>query len=326
MDQLMTVTQVSRALGVSARMLRHYEKMGLIASSHVEDYAYRVYDPQAVAHLVQILVLRKLRIPLKDIALILKEQNPSLRQAVFRQHIAQLDQETAALMAIRGILTRLVEHSGDPGYLTNPELLSLTDALMPPKTTLKEEGTMTEMNNEKNTPVLTEKLNVRILHLPPMTVASYHHIGADPEEVVGDRMSRFVQESKLYEAKPDARMFGFNHPNPGILEDGTHGYEDWVTIPEDFPLPEDFTRKQFPGGLYAALTIRFPEFQYWWELNKWVEASEEFDIDWRGDENTMGGCLEEHLNWVRAAHLGWPGDGVDGQLDLLFPIMPKESC
>ena len=323
MDQLMTVTQVSRALGVSARMLRHYEKMGLIASSHVEDYAYRVYDPQAVAHLVQILVLRKLRIPLKDIALILREQNPSLRQAVFRQHIAQLDQETAALMAIRGILTRLVEHSGDPGYLTNPELLSLTDALMPPKTTLKEEGTMTEMNNEKNTPVLTEKLNVRILHLPPMTVASYHHIGADPEEVVGDRMSRFVQESKLYEAKPDARMFGFNHPNPGILEDGTHGYEDWVTIPEDFPLPEDFTRKQFPGGLYAALTIRFPEFQYWWELNKWVEASEEFDIDWRGDENTMGGCLEEHLNWVRSAHLNWPEDGVDGQIDLLFPVKRK---
>lgn len=321
MDQLMTVTQVSRALGVSARMLRHYEKMGLLASSHVEDYAYRMYDPQALAQLLQILVLRKLRIPLKDIALILREQDPSLRQAVFRQHIAQLDQETAALMAIRGILTRLAEHSGDPAYLTSPELLSLTDALMPPKTTLKEEGTMTE----KNTPVLAEKLNVRILHLPPMTVASFHYIGNEPEEVVGDRMSRFVQESKIYEVKPDARMFGFNHPNPGVLEDGSHGYEVWVTIPEDFPLPEDFTRKQFPGGLYAALTIRFPEFQYWWELNKWVEASEEYDIDWRGEENTMGGCLEEHLNWVRSAHLNWPEDGLDGQLDLLLPIKQKQK-
>ncbi len=323
MNQLMTVTQVTRACGVSARMLRHYEKLGLITSSHVEDYAYRMYDPGAVARLVQILVLRRLRIPLKDIAQILQDEDPTRRQAVFRRHIAQLDEETAALMAIRGILSRLAEHSGDPAYLTGPEMLALTETLAPAKTTLKEEGTMTEQNNIA--PVQTEKLNVRILHLPPMTVASYHYIGKDPEEAVGDRVSRFVQESGLYKAKPDARMFGFNHPNPGILEDGLHGYEDWVTIPEDFPLPEDFTRKQVPGGLYAALTIRFPEFQYWWELNKWVEASEDFDIDWRGDENTMGGCLEEHLNWVRAAHLNWPGDGADGQIDLLFPVKGREK-
>jgi DNA-binding transcriptional MerR regulator/DNA gyrase inhibitor GyrI len=302
-------------------MLRYYEKIGLIASRHVDDYAYRMYDAQAVAGLVQILVLRKLRIPLKEIAVILKEEDPSLRQSIFRRHIARLDQETAALTTIRSILSRLVEHSGDPAYLTSPELAKLTDAIAPARTNLKEEGNMTEQSN--TTPMPDENLNVRILHLPPMTVASYHYIGNEPEEAVGERTSRFIQESKLYEAKPDARMFGFNHPNPGILEDGLHGYEDWVTIPEDFPLPEDFARKQFPGGLYAALTIRFPEFQYWWELNKWVEASDEFDIDWRGDENTMGGCLEEHLNWVRSAHLNWPRDGADGQIDLLFPVKRK---
>jgi DNA-binding transcriptional MerR regulator/DNA gyrase inhibitor GyrI len=322
MDQLMTVTQVSRVCGVSARMLRHYEKMGLLASSRVEDYAYRMYDRNAVARLVQILVLRRLRIPLRDIALILQDEEPSRRQAIFRSHIAQLEAEAAALEVIRGILDRLAEHAGDPAYLTSPEMLSLTDALAPEKTTLKEEGTMTELNNLSALP--GEKLNVRILHLPPMTVASYHYTGPDPEETAGGRMSRFLRESRLYDLKPDARMFGFNHPNPGILEDGLHGYEVWVTIPEDLPLPEDIIRKSFPGGLYAALTIRFPEFQYWQELNRWVEASEEFDIDWRGDERTMGGCLEEHLNWVRSAHLGQPGDGTDGQIDLLFPVKGRK--
>lgn len=71
------------------------------------------------------------------------------------------------------------------------------------------------------------------------------------------------------------------------------------------------------------LTIRFPEFQHWWTLNQWVEKSEEFDIDWRGDESTMGGCLEEHLNWVRSAHLGNPSDGTNGQIDLMFPVKRK---
>lgn len=322
MEQLLTVTQVSRACGVSTRMLRYYEQQGLIASQRKEDYAYRVYSPQDVARLVEILVLRKLRIPLKDIAILLREQDPSLRREVLCRHIADIDRETEALNLIRSILQRLMEHTADPALLLTPELTDLTDALSPAKTNLKEETPMTDLNNAAHK--LDEKLNVRIVHLPPCTVASYHYIGREPEEVVGARGIRFVQESKLYEAKPDARMFGFNHPNPGILEDGLHGYEDWVTIPEDFPLPEDFTRRQFFGGLYAALTIRFPEFQYWWELNKWVEASSEFDIDWRGDEGTMGGCLEEHLNWVRSAHLNWPKDGSDGQLDLLFPVKRRK--
>ena len=320
MNKLLTVTQVSHACGVSARMLRYYEKEGLIASRRVEGYAYRVYTPENVNRLVNILVLRKLRIPLKDIAILLQEKDPSRKQAVYCKHISDIDQEMTALETIRGILRRLADHIGDPALLLSPEITTLTDALAPLKTNLKEDTSMSEINNTQG---LYKNLNVRIVHLPPFTVASYHHIGPEPEEVVGQRGIRFVQESNLYEAKPDARMFGFNHPNPGVLEEGIHGYEEWFTIPEGFPLPEDFTRKTFPGGLYAVLTIRFPEFHHWWTLNQWVEASEEYDIDWRGDENTMGGCLEEHLNWVRCAHLGNPGDGSDGQIDLLFPIKRK---
>lgn len=323
MDKLLTVTQVSRACGVSTRMLRYYEKMGLIASSRRADYAYRMYSTEDVTRLVQILVLRKLRIPLKDIALILQEKDPSRRKAVFLRHIADIDQETEALGLIRNILQRLADHTDDPALLTSPEVAELVDALTPVKSNFKEEPSMAELNQASQ--VLEEKLNVRIVYLPPFTVASYHYIGKDPEEVVGARGIRFIQESKLYEVKPDARMFGFNHPNPGVLENDLHGYEEWFTIPEDFPLPEDFTRQHFPGGLYAVLTIKFPEFQYWWTLNQWVEKNEEYDIDWRGDESTMGGCLEEHLNWVRSAHLGWPKDGTDGQLDLMFPIKRKEA-
>ena len=36
-----------------------------------------------------------------------------------------------------------------------------------------------------------------------------------------------------------------------------------------------------------------------------------------------GGCLEEHLNWVYAASLGWPDDCIDGQIDLMMPIRKK---
>ena len=46
MEKMLTVTEVTRTYGVSARMLRHYEKLGLIASGRREGYAYRVYRPE----------------------------------------------------------------------------------------------------------------------------------------------------------------------------------------------------------------------------------------------------------------------------------------
>lgn len=47
-------------------------------------------------------------------------------------------------------------------------------------------------------------------------------------------MSMFIRSSGLYEIKPDARMFGFNNPEPQPGSD-YHGYEDWVTILVGWP-------------------------------------------------------------------------------------------
>ena len=174
--------------------------------------------------------------------------------------------------------------------------------------------------------ILDKSLSVRILRLPPCTVASYHYIGENPEEAVGEVVTRFVQESGVYEKKPDARMFGFNHPNPGVLENGIHGYEDWVTIPEDMEVKAPMEKKQFPGGLYAVMTIPFPEFHLWEVLTKWVNKSQDYEPEYSelGEEN-MGGCLEEHLNWVYAAHNGWKEDGLPGQIDLMLPVKMREK-
>ena len=68
-----TISQVSRALSVSTRALRYYEEMGLIHSRRIEGYAYRVYDEDTVHRIEQILFLRSVRIPLRDIAVLLRD-------------------------------------------------------------------------------------------------------------------------------------------------------------------------------------------------------------------------------------------------------------
>ena len=65
--ELQTASQVSRDYGISTRMLRYYEQMGLMESNHVDDYAYRVYDDAALKRLQQIIILRKLQIAHIDI-------------------------------------------------------------------------------------------------------------------------------------------------------------------------------------------------------------------------------------------------------------------
>lgn len=326
----LTISQVSKLYDVTPRMLRHYEKLGLILPQHKEDYAYRLYDENAVKRLQQIIILRKLRIPLKQIATIMQDNEQCQALQIMQDKIQELDEEIASLSKIRSILNTIVlrlnisiDAKNYLNLLEDKALVEIVNTLTLSKSTLKESHLMKDSMNEldKANEQLNKLETVRILLLPPFTVASYHYIGQNPEEKVGNTMSKFIQTSHLYELKPDARLFGFNHPNPGILEDGIHGYEDWVTIPDDMEIPKPLTKKHFAGGLYAALTISFPEFHRWNDLVQWANNNEQYQPNYseEGDE-IMGGCLEEHLNWVYAAHAGWPENGIDGQIDLLLPI------
>ena len=328
----LTITQVTKLYDVTPRMLRHYEKLGLITPCKSEDYAYRLYDEAAVKRLQQIIILRKLRFSLKQISVILQDNARQQALQIMHDSIAELDSEIGSLSKIRTIILEFTNRldlslrtkmSFD--LLKDETITEVIDTLALSKSTLKEKYSMSDL--EKANDVLSRSENVRIVLLPPFTVASFHQIGKNPEE--SDVLSDFIRESQLYEIKPDARFFGFNHPNPGVRDDGLYGYEQWVTIPEDedieIPLPTPITKKRFDGGLYAALTIRFPEFHRWNDLVRWVEVSDRYEANYSelGDE-IMGGCLEEHLNWVYSAHMGWPENGIDGQLDLLLPIKPKE--
>lgn len=69
--------------------------------------------------------------------------------------------------------------------------------------------------------------------------------------------------------------------------------------------------------------IRFPEFYRWEELKNWaIHGQTEYEIDYR--EFGDAGLLEEHLNWVNAAHHGWPENGIDGMVDLMLPVKKRQ--
>lgn len=325
---LMTISEVTKAFNVSPRMLRYYEQIGLLPSQRKEDYAYRVYDKNAVRLLQYIIVLRKLRIPLKQIASILESPKQMQIIEIFEMHIIELNGEINALNTIRDVLkifvSRLNESTGTSvklDLLQDVDIVKVIEPLTLSKINFKEERSMEKLN--KANEELGKLRSVRVVLLPPCTIASYHFIGEKPEETVGTAIDKFVHESRLYEKKPDARMFGFNHPNPSP-NSPHYGYEDWVTIPDDMEVSAPLVKKRFEGGMYAAHTIVFPDFHEWKLLSKWVEESDKYDSNYSEQgEEIMGGCLEEHLNWIYSSHMGWPENGIYGHIDLLLPIKLK---
>lgn len=316
----MTVSEVSRKFDVSTRMLRYYEQEGLICSLRKEGYAYRVYDEEAVKRIQLILSMRKLRVSLKQIAAMLNQEKDTEMLCMLQKNVTALGEEITTLKQIRDIILKLVDKmQREEGYsvLEDEEILtrleSLTQVRFRVDDTLKERA--------KNP--LVADLEVRFVMLPECYVAAYEAIGKNPEEEAGAVMDSFIRESKLFEAKPDARLFGFETVRDMAL-DGEHGYENWVTIPEAFEVTAPLIKKQFLGGLYAVHTIDFPNFNEWERLKQWVEKHEIYAPNYCEEGNLeMKGCLEEYLNWVYSCHMGWPKNGIDGKVDLYLPIKER---
>lgn len=325
--ELITISDVSRTYDVTTRTLRYYEELGLISSTKKEDYAYRVYDDEAISRLQIILMLRKLNISLKDIQEILSSSNQDQFIVILNTKLSEMDQEIENLSNVREVIQLFLHHITEYQQVEydikalgvfNDETIveKLHTTSFNPKT-LKEKKTMEEVKKKIEEPKVK---NVRIIHIPTMTVASSHCAPCkEPERIAKERLFEFVRSSDLFIKKPDFRVLGFD--NPGQDESGSYGYEFWVSIPEDMEVPEPMTKKTFAGGLYAAHSIRMGDFHEWKLFVDWIKASEEYDFDQR-EPYGMGGSMEEELN----AYSNYMENLKEcTQLDLLIPVKKANS-
>ncbi|MCL1823452.1 MAG: effector binding domain-containing protein [Oscillospiraceae bacterium] len=326
--ELQTISKVSKDFGISPRMLRYYEQIGLIHSLRKDDYAYRVYDETAVSRLRLIIVLRKLQIPVKQIISILNNKDAVETAEIFRQNISRLDEEITSLSTVKAILMRFTEELREKSdinlkLLTDEAMFSVINSLSFSDNQIKkkENLSMEELNkaNEK-IGKLTDR-DVRIIYIPPSDVAAYQFEGDNPEGVVNNVISKFVKDSNLVQIKPDIRHFGFNAPNPKD-ETNYHGYEMWVTIPDGFDVPAPLVKKRMSGGMYCAHMIPIGAFDEWAMLEAWLNTgNNKYKYNGNGRPDNMFDSLEECLNYPNHTDGDWDGNNV--QLDLLIPIKEK---
>lgn len=313
---MIKIGEVAAKYDISSRTLRYWEETGILKSCRMEN-GYRYYDEPNIKKIRQIKLLRKLRLPIQGIQRILSTGELSAAVEVLTDHMEDTKNEAEELKALGVILERLIEivknkqdMTGVFEYLevhNNSAAMELKNAL---QITLSERKNTMSENSAYN-----QTGEVRIINLPRMVVASYCAVSETPENDCTKVMDKLVREYSLYD-KAGFRHFGFNNPSPesGKTE---YGYEMWAVVPENFEVPEPFTRKEFNGGLYAAIPTYLPDIgERWGQLYEWVQKNESYEVDWNPD--ILRSELEECIDYITFNSADTPE--TNKQLDLLMPV------
>lgn len=113
------IGEAARASGVTAKMIRHYESIGLTISARRTESGYRVYTEQDVRVLQFIHRGRTLGFSLERIGELLalwqdKDRAAADVRALAQQHILELEQKIAQMQAMKRTLEHLAhECRGD---------------------------------------------------------------------------------------------------------------------------------------------------------------------------------------------------------------------
>jgi Cu(I)-responsive transcriptional regulator len=110
----MQIGEASSATGVSAKMIRHYESIGLIPEAGRRDSNYRDYGAEDVHRLGFIRRARDLGFSIEEIRELLKlwgdrERSSRDVKALTVSHIAELDAKIALLGEMRATLSHLAD-------------------------------------------------------------------------------------------------------------------------------------------------------------------------------------------------------------------------
>ncbi len=81
----MSVHEVVKLTGITARTLHYYDKIGLLKPTIVTEAGYRMYDETELNRLQNILLFRELEFPLKEIKAILDSPNFDPSEAIAHQ-------------------------------------------------------------------------------------------------------------------------------------------------------------------------------------------------------------------------------------------------
>jgi len=305
--ELVRINEVVENLGVSSRTLRYYEEKGLIWSHHPENKAQRHYDQAALDRLKQIIVLRKLQIPIKDIAVIFESDSMSALTQSFVNKLDSLDSEISALFELRQLVDDFLRKMLTSGIKKISAITLLYEETQKRINAAAESEAITFERLSKTSRRASKLNDIRIIRLPTMRVITSRHKTGEAETLDMDKMQNLFAE------------YGFV-PTPGLRDCfmRKESGDEWIMlmkIPDDYENHTIYIDEILPGGLYAATSTFFESLdETFILLREWASSNDDFCIDVSRAE-----MLEEILPWDIVKKLNkW-------QQDVFIPLQIKSN-
>ncbi|CRM58477.1 Copper export regulator [Pseudomonas sp. 31 R 17] len=111
----MNIGQAARQSGLSAKMIRYYESIGLLKAAHRTESGYRLFSADDLHTLAFIKRSRDLGFSLEEVGKLLtlwqdRQRASADVKALARQHVEALNQKIREFEQLRDTLQDLVEH------------------------------------------------------------------------------------------------------------------------------------------------------------------------------------------------------------------------
>ena len=129
------VGELAQAAGLTVRTLHYYDEIGLLVASERSPAGHRLYSDADVERLYRICLLRRLGLPLDQIAKALDDPAWSLRSAL-AAHLAAVERRLEATAQLRSHLETLIA-SAVPGSAPTEELLTVLEEMTMLETTVQ---------------------------------------------------------------------------------------------------------------------------------------------------------------------------------------------
>jgi DNA-binding transcriptional MerR regulator len=281
MDKLIKIHEVSVQYDITARALKYYEDMGLIKSTKSDDYAYRLYDENAIKRLEQILILRKLNIKIKDIQKIFHTESSEVVLKILGQKVTDIDDEVALLQELKEIVIEFIRQIEQFDFHNDSDVKLLYEKAKEVERQLVNVDYGGNPSNIKRLVDVTEKLekrpDVRIIQLPNCRMITSGN---------GDKatLKRFDKLWSGLDAKRKDRFF----PRDFMWWDEERNASIWWYAIEDWVTETDtkgFEIFDFEGGFYAAAICRQDDYidgtRVYEGIKAWVSEHDAFELDER---------------------------------------------
>ncbi len=138
MSRPLNISEAAKAAGVSAKMIRHYEQIGLISKAQRSDAGYRQYSERDVSQLRFIRQSRLLGFSIEQISELLglwtkRERSSREVKAIAQGHLATIEEKLREMSEMREQLLRLVSacHGDDHPDCAILDELAVRSRLVP---------------------------------------------------------------------------------------------------------------------------------------------------------------------------------------------------